>query len=110
MCNAYELGKRGGSFPQHVRAKAAGELLGIAATRLVRRTDPAPVLTADGELRTMRWGFSRHGAGAINNARADKLLGAMWGESFRKRRCLIPVAAFYEWSGPPGHKLSLIHI
>ena len=104
MCNAYELGTRGGSFPQHLRAKAAKELFGLVATRLVRRTDPAPVITAAGELRTMRWGFSRSGATSINNARADKLAGPMWSESFRQRRCLIPVAAFYEWSGPPGHK------
>ncbi len=104
MCNAYELGKRGGSFPDLVRADSARELLGITATRLIRRTDPAPVVTADGALRTMRWGFARHQANAINNARADKLSGAMWSDSFRHRRCLIPVAAFYEWSGPTGHK------
>jgi len=104
MCNAYELGKRGGSFPEDISAQAARELLGIASTRLIRRTDPAPVITAEGDLRTMRWGFSRPGIGTINNARSDKLTGPLWNEPFRHCRCLIPVAAFYEWSGPTGHK------
>ncbi len=28
----------------------------------------------------------------------------MWSAAFRERRCIIPVAAFYEWSGPKGQK------
>ncbi|MEP4078117.1 SOS response-associated peptidase [Haloferula sp.] len=104
MCNAYELGKRGGSFPSRVKAGSIRELLSIDAFRLIRRTDKAPVITSEGELVTMRWGFDRKGLGPINNSRSDKLESPMWKEPFENRRCLVPVAAFYEWSGPKGQK------
>jgi putative SOS response-associated peptidase YedK len=104
MCNAYELGKRGGSFPSKVKAASVRELLSIAAFRLIRRTDKAPVITSEGELTSMRWGFERKGLGSINNSRSDKLESPMWKDAFEQRRCLIPVAAYYEWSGPKGQK------
>jgi putative SOS response-associated peptidase YedK len=104
MCNAYELGKRGGSFPSRVKGATVRELLSIDAFRLIRRTDKAPVITSEGDLVTMRWGFDRKGLGPVNNSRSDKLESPMWKESFENRRCLVPVAAFYEWSGPKGRK------
>ena len=81
MCNAYELGKRGGSFPSRVKAASVRELLSVDAFRLIRRTDPAPVITSDGELATMRWGFRRPKLGPVNNSRADKLDSPMWRET-----------------------------
>ncbi len=67
MCNAYTVGRK-------VRILQVGEILravpdeeGDKETRLVRRTDPAPVLTAADELVTMRWGFQRPKLGTINN-------------------------------------------
>ncbi|MFC7339155.1 SOS response-associated peptidase [Haloferula chungangensis] len=104
MCNAYELGKRGGSFSSKIKATSIRELLSIDSFRLIRRTDKAPVITADGELVMMRWGFERKGLSPVNNSRADKLDFPMWKQSFEERRCLIPVAAYYEWSGPKGLK------
>lgn len=104
MCNAYELGKRGGSFPSRAKAATIRELLSIDAFRLIRRTDKAPVITSEGDLVAMRWGFERKGLGPINNSRSDKLDSPMWKEPFERRRCLIPVAAFFEWSGPKGRK------
>lgn len=104
MCNAYELGKRGGSFSPKIKASTIRELLSIDSFRLIRRTDKAPVINSAGDLVTMRWGFERKGLGPINNSRSDKLDSPMWKESFETRRCLIPVAAFYEWSGPKGQK------
>ncbi len=107
MCTAYELGKRGGSFPSHVNAKAAETLLCHAGTSLVRPTLPAPVILPDGGLVTMRWGFRREFAArkkggkpvrrTIVNSREDKLGGITWRRAFAERRCLIPAAAFYEW-------------
>ncbi|MBG7607111.1 MAG: SOS response-associated peptidase family protein [Verrucomicrobia bacterium] len=38
------------------------------------------------------------------NAREDKLEGGMWREAMEKRRCLIPVTGYYEWSCPQGNK------
>lgn len=104
VCNAYELGKRGGSFSSHRVAQAITELPGEPEPALIRRTDPAPVYTGAEQLVAMRWGFERPGIGTINNSRADKLDGPLWGAPFRERRCLVPVAAYYEWSGPKGHK------
>src|SRR5580693_6427301 len=58
------------------------------------------------EILLMRWGlipfFTRQlaevkGASTIN-ARAENVAkGATWREPFKKRRCLVPADAFYEW-------------
>ncbi len=115
MCTAYELGKRGGSFPDHVKAQAVRELLGLVGVRIIRPTLPAPVIMPDGELRTMLWGFRRPVPGGktkqlwrtIVNSREDKLQGRTWSKAFRERRCLIPAAAFYEWMERGGKKVPL---
>lgn len=104
MCTAYEFGKRSGSFPVRMTKAAAEELHGLAGLELVRPTLAAPVIDAEGRLALMRWGFSRPFSHAVVNAREDKLQGAMWRESMAERRCLIPAAAYYEWSGPKGSK------
>ncbi len=104
MCTAYELGKRGATFPDRVNARASKELLKITGTRLIRPTLAAPVITANGDLETMRWGFHRPFSHAIVNARQDKLHSAMWRKALTENRCLIPVSAYYEWSGPTGRK------
>jgi putative SOS response-associated peptidase YedK len=104
MCNAYEIGRRVGKNPMKNSLLPGASLDLPSEPRLVRRTDPAPVITADGELATMRWGFERPTLGTINNSRADKLHGPMWSNAFRERRCVIPANAFYEWSGPKGRK------
>lgn len=104
MCTAYELGKRGGSFPDRVNAEAIGILSEILETRLIRPTLPAPVITAEGELETMRWGFHRPFSHAIVNSREDKLESVVWKKAMAEHRCLIPAAAYYEWSGPKGNK------
>ena len=107
MCTAYELGKRGGSFSDALNSAAVQHLLGIDATEIIRPTLPAPVVTADGELRTMHWGFRRIFAPktmgkkptwrTIVNSREDKLRSPAWSESFAARRCVIPAASFFEW-------------
>ena len=102
MCNAYTVGRS-------VKVLQVGEILRAVPsdereTSLIRRTDPAPVVTDAHDLVPMRWGFQRPKLGTINNSRDDKLAGPMWSTAFRERRCLIPVAAFYEWSGPKGQK------
>lgn len=95
MCNAFNSARK----PENVRLP---ECLG--EVKLIRRTDQAPVILPDGELTTMRWGFQRKGLGVVNNTRSDNLESPMWKEAVEKRRCLIPVASYYEWTGPKGHK------
>lgn len=115
MCTAYELGKRGGSFPSKIKALAMEKLLAIRSARLIRPTLPAPVILPDGGLDSMAWGFRRpiRGKGGrvsmrtIVNSREDKLRGPVWKEAFENRRCLIPAAAFYEWGEVDGRKAPL---
>jgi len=71
---------------------------------LLRPTLSAPVLDIRGELEVMRWGFQRSFSNAVVNAREDKLEGGMWKEAMETKRCLIPVSAYFEWSGPRGNK------
>ena len=117
MCTAYELGKRGGSFPRHVKARTAKELLGLSGTTLVRPTLPALVMLADGEPTTMHWGFRRSFAAktkggkpiwrTIVNSREDKLSGPTWRDAFAERRCMIPASAFFEWVVKDGRNTPL---
>lgn len=95
MCSAFNTAEN----PFQVGAEIVAE-----ETRLIRRTDHAPVIRSKGEVTEMRWGFERSGLGSINNSRSDKLSGMMWQEAFRERRCLIPLAFYDEWSGPKGNK------
>lgn len=106
MCNAYDIGGRVGSFPSALKARALRELEVFTERRLIRRTDQAPVLLASGDLTMMGWGFRRPGLGVVNNSRSDKLGGAMWRDSFRERRCLIPLSGYFEWTGAKGSKQS----
>src|SRR5690606_1938845 len=66
------------------------------------------LIVANGELRSMVWGFPLALKGKsgrplkpkpVNNTRTDKLKSFMWRSSFEKRRCLIAVSAFAEAEG-----------
>jgi hypothetical protein len=72
MCNAYEIGRRVGKNPLKNSLLPAASIDLPAEPRLIRRTDPAPVITVDGELATMRWGFERPTLGTINNSRPHR--------------------------------------
>ncbi|MFT6864595.1 MAG: putative SOS response-associated peptidase YedK [Akkermansiaceae bacterium] len=97
MCNAFNTARK----PEALRsAHFPGD------TRLIRRTDPAPVILPSGEIKTMRWGFQRKSLGPVNNTRSDNLDSSMWRDAITKRRCLIPVTSHYEWTGPIGHKIT----
>jgi putative SOS response-associated peptidase YedK len=107
MCNLYDIG------PTRRKPRTAFEATALELIpelpRLfgIRKTDTGLVVKkgrAGYEAETMRWGFSRDFNPAINNTRDDKLNGTMWRKAFRERRCLVPVAAFYEWTGPKGYK------
>jgi putative SOS response-associated peptidase YedK len=110
MCNLYDIGparhRRGDDWEETV----AGFINLLARRHGIRKTDSAPVCRSPlggGEARSltlMRWGFARDFNAAVNNARLEKLDGP-WAAAWReKRRCLIPVSAWYEWRGPVGSK------
>lgn len=107
MCNCYDLATGKDRWHEDL-----GRQIGSAVPHLdkplnIRKTDPGLVLCASGagrEAVAMRWGFFRHFNPAVNNARSDKLDSGMWAGSWEARRCVIPLAAYYEWSGPKGRK------
>jgi len=108
MCNLYNVG------PSPNEERAAWEnqvkkaIARLPKSEGIRKTDPGVVVRLSGDVfspQEMRWGFVRHFNPSINNARSDKLTNGMWQDAWReKRRCLIPVRDFFEWSGPKRHK------
>ncbi len=107
MCNLYDIG-RGRHRSRDEWEQAVAEVIReIEKPFGIRKTDPGVVaLLKDGEpvAETMRWGFERPYNPAVNNARSEKLDGT-WSKPWQeKRRCLIPMSTFYEWSGPKGLK------
>lgn len=106
MCNLYDIGPTTNKGRIAFEKRLLTAVSSLRKTCHIRKTDPGLVLRGlDREPETMRWGFYREFNPAVNNARADKLDSGIWNKAWReKRRCIIPVAAFYEWTGPPGHK------
>ncbi len=95
MCNAFNTARQPADIhPERIPME----------TRLIRRTDLAPVILHTGKIVMMRWGFQRRGLGPVNNTRSDHLASPMWREAIAQRRCLIPLVSYYEWTGPVGQK------
>ena len=86
---------------------------GFLASGNVRPTDPVLAVreaehTAAGgspdglEAVALRWGFEGHGRGPVINARAETAHALpMFRDALRRRRCIVPVARFYEWTALP---------
>jgi putative SOS response-associated peptidase YedK len=99
MCTAYQFG------PVASKNRFTAKLVGLEThLRLLRPTNQAPVLLDADEVIHMRWGFARPWSKAIVNSRDDKLATRTWSTAFEQRRCLIPMVAYYEWSGDTGKK------
>jgi len=111
MCGRFAIEDKKDSLPKRFnvmknswyKASAYGSSYNIAPGFIV------PVVTKNNqenynELELMRWGLVPFWAKDPNigfkliNARSDSLAQkASFRESFKKRRCLIPASAFYEW-------------
>ena len=113
MCGRYDLSDN----PAAIRAKFSVPAVPQFAPNIDwRPTDRAPIvrLDADGarECVLARWGLVpgwapdlKFGTRCIN-ARAETVAKLpAFRSAFRKRRCLVPVNAFFEWSGEKGHRL-----
>lgn len=112
MCGRYDLS----DSPAAIRAKfSVPSVPDFLANWDVRPTDSAPVVRLDrgGEraCALLRWGLVPHWAREIKfgarciNARAETVATTpAFRDAYRQRRCLVPVSAFYEWSGPAGRK------
>lgn len=109
MCNLYRMSRS----PAEVAQLFNVELVqGGNAGEYVYPGQPGWVL-GQNHLATMHWGFPLTLKGksgeplkpkAVNNTRSDKLTSPFWRDSFEHRRCLIPMTAFAEAEGKPGHK------
>jgi putative SOS response-associated peptidase YedK len=113
MCGRYDLSDN----PAAIKAKfTVPAVPDFVANPDLRPTDSAPVIrrahrSEQREAALLRWGLVplwardlRFGTRCIN-ARAETLASTpAFRLAYRKRRCLVPVNAFYEWSGEPGHK------
>ena len=109
MCNLYRMTKASDEVARVFKADVRS--VGNAGAEVY--PGYPGLVVAQGELRSMTWGFPLALKGksgqalkpkAVNNARADKLDGFMWRYSFQERRCLIPVTEFAEAEGAKGSK------
>ena len=90
------------------RRVTAGEEPGLARENShsnfnVRPTDPLEVAQSQG-LRLMRWGFVTDKSNSVFNARKESLGWPLWRDCLAKRRGVICVDGFYEWTGEKGAK------
>jgi len=108
MCNLYKLRKTSAEV-----AKWFDTVNGAAGANFASDVYPGypGLVQADGNLRSMAWGFPLQRTGKkgqplkpkpVNNARTDKLGGFFWRSSFENRRCLIPLSAWAEAEGEKG--------
>jgi putative SOS response-associated peptidase YedK len=113
MCGRYDLSDN----PAAIRARfSVPSVPPFEPNADWRPTDSAPIvrLGADGarECVLARWGLVpawapdlKFGARCIN-ARAETVATLpAFRSAFRRRRCLVPVNAFFEWSGEKGRRL-----
>jgi len=114
MCGRYDLSDN----PAAIKAKFNVVLVPeFTPNPDLRPTDSAPVVrrahgSSEREVALLRWGLVpvwakdlKFGVRCIN-ARSETIGSTpAFRTAYRKRRCLVPLNAFYEWSGPAGHKI-----
>lgn len=110
-----------GRFTQYFTWAELVELYGLTGTpqNVEERYNVAPtnrVWTIRGDEKghyasRMRWGLipswwkQEKPPGFTINSRAEGIASAkMWGPLFKRKRIVLPMSGFYEWSGPKGSK------
>jgi putative SOS response-associated peptidase YedK len=113
MCGRYDLSDN----PAAIKARFSVPSVPEYKPNLdVRPTEVNPIVrldrAGDRKCALARWGLVpawakdlKFGTRCIN-ARAETLATApAFRHAYQKRHCLVPVNAFYEWSGPTGHRI-----
>ena len=113
MCGRYDLSES----PAAIRARFHVESVPqFPPNADWRPTDRAPIVrqgheSAQLECVLARWGLVpwwakdlKFGTHCINARCETVATQPSFREAFRARRCLVPVNAFYEWSGPKGQR------
>lgn len=113
MCGRYDLSEN----PAAIQAKFHVPLVpGFAASADIRPTNVVPIIRLDREAQRecalARWGLVPHWAPDLKfgakcfNARCETIATApSFRSALKARRCLVPLNAFYEWSGPPQRRI-----
>jgi putative SOS response-associated peptidase YedK len=114
MCGRYDLSEN----PAAIRAKFLVPSVPDFKPNLdVRPTELNPIVRLNrardaNECALARWGLVPSWAKDLSfgnrciNARAETLAtAAAFRGAYEARRCLVPASAFYEWSGPKGHRI-----
>ena len=113
MCGRYDLSQNPAAIKAHFRVPAVPDFL---ASPDVRPTELKPIIrfARDGGRKCVlaRWGLVPFWAKELKfgnrciNARADTIATApAFREAYTRRHCLVPLNAFFEWSGEKGHKV-----
>jgi putative SOS response-associated peptidase YedK len=112
MCGRYDLS----DSPAAIRAVfSVPQVPEFAPNADLRPTQTAPVVRIDRhgarECVLLRWGLVpswakelKFGSRCINARAETAATQPAFRAAFRSRRCLVPVNAFYEWSGPAGQR------
>jgi len=112
MCGRYDLSQNPAAIKAHFRVPAVPDFL---ASLDVRPTELKPIvrLASDGGRKCVlaRWGLVPSWAKDLKfgnrciNARVETIATApAFREAYVKRHCLVPLNAFFEWSGEKGHR------
>jgi len=113
MCGRYDLSES----PAAIRAKFhVPRVPEFTSNPDVRPTNVVPIIRLDREAERecilARWGLVPHWAADLKfgsrcfNARCETVATApSFRAALKTRRCLVPMNAFYEWSGPEGHRI-----
>ncbi len=113
MCGRYDLSDN----PAAIRAKfSVPAVPDFDPNPDLRPTDTAPIVrlnkAGERECVLARWGLVPFWAKELKfgnrciNARAETVATtAAFKAAYKARRCLVPVSAFYEWTGEKGHKV-----
>ncbi len=113
MCGRYDLS----ASPAAIRARfSVPAVPDFPRNPDLRPTDRAPIvrLSKGGERECVlaRWGLVPFWARELKfgnrciNARAETVATTpAFNAAYKARRCLVPVSAFYEWTGEKGHKV-----
>lgn len=115
MCGRYELNETPANLGSHYRIEPGD--LEYAPSADVRPTMINPVVLLRGDARRielLRWGFVPYWVtdpkavsnpfNAVSETAPDK---PFFRAAFRKRRCIVPANAFFEWQFVPGEKRKL---
>ena len=115
MCGRFAQRRPAAELAELFGAEPLAEEPGERAN--VAPTDDALVVVQRDDRRALvgfRWGLIPHWAGSARiaartfNARVETVATApAFRESFRRRRCLVPVDAFYEWQRTAGRSMPI---